>query len=216
MKKYVGGCMIFTSIVAGPLQVNCYILGCEKTKEAIVIDAGGNVDDILNFLNKYNLRLKYILCTHSHFDHIAGNFDLKNATNADIIIHSAESGSITNISSSAQLFGLNIKNSPPADKLIEHGDIIKVGEEITLETLHTPGHSLGSSSFILQGYPVVFVGDTLFAGSIGRTDLPGGDYNTLINSVKNHLFILPDETKALPGHGPETTIGYEKQHNPFF
>jgi glyoxylase-like metal-dependent hydrolase (beta-lactamase superfamily II) len=208
--------MIFGSLEVGPLQVNCYILGCEKTKEAVVIDAGGDVDKILNVLNKNNLNLKYILCTHSHFDHISGNKELKDATNAKIIIHSAEADSITNISSSAMLFGINIHNSPPADILIKHGDIIKVGEEILLETLHTPGHSAGSCSFILQGLPVVFVGDTLFAGSIGRTDLPGGDYNTLINSVRTKLFILPDETKALPGHGPETTIGHEKKYNPFF
>ncbi len=208
--------MIFTSFPVGPLEVNCYILGCEKTKEAVVIDAGGDSDKIVNFLNKNSLTLKYIICTHSHFDHISGNADLKNATNAEIMIHKAEADSITNISASAMMFGINIKNSPPADTLLEHGTIIKAGEEITLETLHTPGHSAGSTSFILRGYPVVFVGDTLFAGSIGRTDLPGGDYNTLINSVKENLFVLPDETKAFPGHGPETTIGYEKRYNPFF
>ena len=208
--------MIFGSLVVGPLQVNCYILGCEETREAIVIDAGGDVDSILNVLNKNNLTLKYILCTHSHFDHIAGNKDLKEATNASILIHSAEADSITNISSSAMLFGLNIKNSPPADILIEDGYTISVGNSIVLDTLHTPGHSAGSCSFVLRDMPVVFVGDTLFAGSIGRTDLPGGDYNTLINSVKEKLFVLPDEFKALPGHGPETTIGYEKKYNPFF
>ncbi len=208
--------MIYGSLVVGPLQVNCYILGCEKTRKAIVIDAGGDVDKILNVLEKNNLELKYILCTHSHFDHIAGNKELKDATKAEIIIHSAEADSITNISNSAMLFGLNIQNSPPADILIEDGDIIQVGDEITLETLYTPGHSAGSCSFLLQGMPVVFVGDTLFAGSIGRTDLPGGDYNTLISSVRNKLFVLPDETKAFPGHGPETTIGYEKKYNPFF
>ncbi len=208
--------MIFKSFPVGPLEVNCYILGCEKTREAIVIDAGGDSEKIVNFIEKNSLKLKYILCTHSHFDHISGNYDLKNATDAPIMIHKAEADSITNISASALMFGLNIKNSPPADILLEHGDNIQVGEEIILATLHTPGHSAGSSSFILQGYPVVFVGDTLFAGSIGRTDLPGGDYNTLIDSVKKHLFVLPDETKAFPGHGPETTIGYEKKYNPFF
>ncbi len=208
--------MIFTTFPVGPLDVNCYILGCEKTNEAIVIDAGGDSNKIVDFLNEKSLKLKYILCTHSHFDHISGNFDLKNSTGADILIHKNEADSITNISSSAMLFGINIKNSPPADKLLEHGSVIEVGEEIVLDTLHTPGHSLGSSSFILRGYPVVFVGDTLFAGSIGRTDLPGGDYNTLIKSVKEHLFTLPDNTKAFPGHGPETTIGYEKKYNPFF
>jgi hydroxyacylglutathione hydrolase len=114
------------------------------------------------------------------------------------------------------LFGINIKNSPPADVVLEEGDTINVGEEISLKTIHTPGHSSGSCSFILDGYPVVFVGDTLFAGSIGRTDLPGGDYNTLLNSVREKLFILPDNFKAYPGHGPETTIGYEKKYNPFF
>jgi glyoxylase-like metal-dependent hydrolase (beta-lactamase superfamily II) len=113
-------------------------------------------------------------------------------------------------------FGIHVKNSPPADKLLEEGDIIKVGEEITLKTIHTPGHSSGSCSFVLDGYPVIFVGDTLFAGSIGRTDLPGGDFDTLINSVKTKLFIFPDNFTAYPGHGPETTIGYEKKYNPFF
>ena len=208
--------MIFQSLVVGPLQVNCFVLGCEKTGEAIVIDPGGDVDDILQFLAKANLNLKYILNTHSHLDHVGGNADLKENTSAKIIIHSLDAPDITNISSHGLLFGLRVKDSPPADILIEDGDEIVVGEEIKLKTLHTPGHSRGSCSFLLDGYDVVFVGDTLFAGSIGRTDLPGGDYNTLINSVRTKLFTLPDDFKALPGHGPQTTIGYEKKYNPFF
>ncbi len=208
--------MIFQSLVVGPLQVNCFILGCEKTKEAIVIDPGGDVDDILSFLARANLNLKYILNTHGHLDHVGGNADLKEHTNAEIIIHREDAPLITNISSHGLLFGISVKDSPPADILIEDGDIITVGEEIKLNTIHTPGHSRGSCSFTLDGYDVVFVGDTLFAGSIGRTDLPGGDYNTLINSVRTKLFVLPDDTKVLPGHGPQTTIGYEKRYNPFF
>ena len=208
--------MKFTGFPVGPLQTNCYILGCNITHDAIVIDAGGDVDKILNFLERHNLNLKYILCTHSHFDHISGNYDLKEATDADILIHKNEADNITCISSSAMFFGINVKNSPPADRLLKEGDIITVGDEIVLKTLHTPGHSAGSCSFLLEGMPVVFVGDTLFAGSIGRTDLPGGDFNTLINSVRTKLFTLPDNFTAYPGHGPETTIGYEKKYNPFF
>ena len=208
--------MIFQSLVVGPLQVNCFILGCEKTKEAIVIDPGGDVDEILSFLAQANLKLRYILNTHGHLDHVGGNADLKENTDAEIIIHSGDALSITNISSHGLLFGIRVKDSPPADILIKDGDTITVGEEIKLYTLHTPGHSQGSCSFILEGTDIVFVGDTLFAGSIGRTDLPGGDYNTLINSVRTKLFVLPDDTKVLPGHGPQTTIGYEKKYNPFF
>ncbi len=208
--------MIFQSLVVGPLEVNCFILGCEKTYNAIVIDPGGNVDIIISYLERFNLNLKYILNTHGHFDHVAGNYDLKLATNAKLLIHREDAPMITNISTTAMMFGIHVKDSPPPDMFIDEGDEIYVGEEILLKTLHTPGHSKGSCSFILEGYNAVFVGDTLFAGSIGRTDLPGGDYQTLINSVREKLFVLPNDTKVFPGHGPETTIGYEKRFNPFF
>ncbi len=208
--------MIFQMLVVGPLEVNCYILGCERTNQAIVIDPGGDVDVILSYLERHNLELRYILNTHGHFDHVAGNYDLKMATGAKLIIHAEDVPLITSISTTAMMFGIHVKDSPPPDITINEGDMIYVGEEITLKTLHTPGHSRGSCSFILEGYNAVFVGDTLFAGSIGRTDLPGGDYNTLINSVRTKLFILPDDTRVFPGHGPETTIGYEKRFNPFF
>ncbi len=208
--------MIFQSFIVGALQVNCFILGCKKTNEAIVIDPGGDPEVIISFLEENKLKLKYILNTHCHFDHVAANFDLKQYSKAKILIHPYDAQAITNISATAMMFGIHIKDSPPPDIMINEGDFIYVGEEIILKTIHTPGHSPGSCSFILEGYDIVFVGDTLFAGSIGRTDLPGGDYNTLINSVKTKLFILPDETKVLTGHGPHTTIGYEKKYNPFF
>ena len=197
----------------GPLMANCIIVGCKETKKAVVIDPGDEVDRILVALSEDQLTVTHILNTHGHFDHVGGNQRLKEITGAPICIHEDDAPMLSHVAASAASFGMNVKNSPDADQTFKDGDTISCGN-IDLKVLHTPGHSPGGASFYAPG--VVFVGDTLFAGSIGRTDFPGGSYDQLIASVKNKLFTLDDVTRVYTGHGPETTIGEEKRTNPFF
>ena len=204
--------MIIKELAVGPIMANCFIVGCERTKSAVVIDPGDEANKILMALAQSKLTVKYILNTHGHFDHVGGNQKMKDATQAEILIHKADAPMLGMLSSFGASFGLNVDNSPPADRTIDEGDKITFGD-ITLKVIHTPGHSPGGVSFYTDG--IVFVGDTLFAGSIGRTDFPGGDFNTLISSIKNKLFPLGDEVRVYTGHGPSTTIGEEKRYNPF-
>jgi len=178
----------------------------------VVIDPGDEADKILMALAESQLTVKYIINTHGHFDHVGANKKMKEATGAEILIHAADADMLEQISIASQAFGMSVENSPPADRTIDEGDQITFGD-ITFNVIHTPGHSLGGISLSTDG--VVFVGDSLFSGSIGRTDFPGGDYNTLISSIKNKLFPLGDEVVVYTGHGPETTIGQEKRMNPF-
>jgi glyoxylase-like metal-dependent hydrolase (beta-lactamase superfamily II) len=205
--------VIIQSLVVGPIQANCFILGCEQSKEAAVIDPGDEVGRILAGLQKHGLQLKYIINTHGHFDHVGGNKALKEKTGAPILIHQADAPMLAQLSSSAAVWGMHADDSPPPDQYLKDGDQITFGE-ITLEVIHTPGHSLGGIS--LYTPKALFVGDTLFAGSIGRTDFPGGDYDQLISGVRKRLFPLGDDVRVFPGHGPATTIGQEKRYNPFF
>ncbi|MCG8472718.1 MAG: MBL fold metallo-hydrolase, partial [Desulfobacterales bacterium] len=165
-------------------------------------------------LAEEKLTVKAILNTHGHFDHVGANKRLKEATGAPIMIHEDDARMLSELSITAMAFGLKAENSPAADRLLKDGDTISFGE-ITLEVRHTPGHTPGGVTFYCEAEKVAFAGDTLFYGSIGRTDLPGGNYGTLISSIKTQLFSLPDETVVYTGHGPKTTIGTEKQYNPF-
>lgn len=207
--------MIVKVLPVGPIMANCIILGCKDTREAVVIDPGDEDERILMSLAEDKLKVKYILNTHGHFDHVAANKAMKDATGADIMIHEADSQMLPHLSAMAVSFGLSAEDSPPADKFIVEGDEIQFGN-IKLKVFHTPGHSQGSVSFYSEEEKKIFVGDTLFAGSIGRTDLPGGDYSSLIANVRKKLFTLPEDVVVYPGHGPETTIGTEKKFNPFF
>ncbi|MBW1649839.1 MAG: MBL fold metallo-hydrolase [Deltaproteobacteria bacterium] len=204
--------MILKYLAVGPLMANCFIIGCEETKKALVIDPGDDVEQILIELTENNLKLEYILNTHGHFDHAGGNNQLKSATGAEIMIHKEDAPFLNVISAKAKMFGLSATDSPAADKFLEEGDIITCGT-ITAKVIHTPGHSPGGLSFAIDN--MLFVGDTLFDGSIGRTDFDGGDYNTLIKNIQNKLFAYDDDTKVYTGHGPSTTIGKEKRYNPF-
>lgn len=206
------GELIIHKLTVGPLMSNCFIVGCQKTKIAAVIDPGDETERILLALARSGLTLKNIINTHGHFDHVSGNKKLKDATGAEIFIHPLDAPMLRHISASAAYFGLSSDDSPSPDRTVNEGDTIAFGEVI-LEVIHTPGHTPGGISLSTDG--VVFVGDTLFAGSIGRTDLPGGDYDTLISSIRKKLFQLPDTVRVLCGHGPETTIGIEKRTNPF-
>jgi len=204
--------MKLSRLVVGPLQVNCYIVYDEKTNEAIVIDPGDDAQDILHLINRLALKVKYIVNTHAHFDHVGANKQIKDATGAELLIHEADSVLLGGTANQARMFGMTAPSSPKADRFVKHGDIIKAGD-ISLKVLYTPGHSAGG--ICLTGDGVVFTGDALFAGSIGRTDLMGGDLMTLITSIKEHLMTLPDETIVLSGHGPQSTIGDERRENPF-
>jgi len=204
--------LIIKKLEVGPIMANCFILGCESTKEAVVIDPGDDADRILMELAKAELRVKMLINTHGHFDHVGANKQMKEATGADIAIHPEDEPMLEELSRSAMMFGLSAENSPPADRVLNQDDEISFGD-ITLKVIHTPGHSRGGICLYTKGH--LFAGDTLFAGSIGRTDLPGGDYDTLISSIKEKLLMLDDDTIVYTGHGPETTIGKEKQINPF-
>jgi len=204
--------LIIKELSVGPIMANCFILGCEETKEAVVIDPGDEPDKILLALAELKLKVKYIINTHGHFDHVGGNKRLKEVTGAKLLIHPLDASMLDDVSNNANLFGLTNENSPPPDQTIEEGDIISFGN-ISLKVIHTPGHSAGGISLHTNGY--VFVGDTLFAGSIGRTDFPGGSFEQLAASIRNKLFVLGDDVRVFTGHGPETTIGIERKHNPF-
>jgi len=190
--------MIIKCFTVGWLSTNCYVVGCEETREAVVIDPGMDsereTEEILNFIKQNGLRIKYIINTHGHPDHIAGNAVMKEATGAPILIHENDAERVQ------------------ADRKLHDGDVLQVGT-FKLVVLHTPGHTPDGIS--LLGDNVVFTGDALFAGSIGRTDFLGGSFKELINSIKTKLLSLPDSFKVYSGHGPSTTIGEEKKHNPF-
>ncbi|RLA79595.1 MAG: MBL fold metallo-hydrolase [Deltaproteobacteria bacterium] len=200
-------------LVVGPLQANCYIVACERTRLAAVIDPGGEGPRIVATLREAGLTALYIINTHGHFDHTGANRYVKEMTGAELLIHRADAPMILEQSRSAAVWGIQVEDSPPPDRFIEEGDVIVIGD-VTLEVLHTPGHTPGGVSLFTDR--VVFVGDTLFAGSIGRTDFPGGDYRQLLDSVRTKIFPLGDDVIVYPGHGPETTVGHERRYNPFF
>lgn len=204
--------MIVTSLPTGPLEVNCYIVGCEATKKAAVIDPGGNADAILEGLLDQQLTLAMVINTHGHFDHIGGNKRLIEETGCEFLIHRDDASLLALANQHASRFGLTVDSSPEPTRLLNGGDTIAMGQ-LELSVIHTPGHSPGGICLLVQDY--LFVGDTLFNGSIGRTDLPGGDHQQLIRNIKEKLLTLDKELKVCPGHGPMTTIGQEAQHNPF-
>jgi glyoxylase-like metal-dependent hydrolase (beta-lactamase superfamily II) len=205
--------LILKGLEISSMGENCYIVGCEETREAAVIDPGGNPRGILNLLKENDLKAVYIINTHGHIDHIGGNKGVKDATGAKILIHSGDAKMLINPASNfSYLFGNQVV-SPPADQLINEGDIIKIGNTVELEVIHTPGHSQGG--VCLKTGNIIFVGDTLFQGSIGRTDFPGGSYNELIKMIKEKLLCYEDDVICYPGHGPATTIGFERTNNPF-
>jgi glyoxylase-like metal-dependent hydrolase (beta-lactamase superfamily II) len=194
------------------LQANCFIVGCEVTRQAAVIDPGGDADKILLALAKDKLTLKAIINTHGHFDHVSANKALKKASGADLMIHPEDAPMLAQLAKGAAMWGMRSEDSPEPDRLLQDGDTVTVGQ-IQFKVLHTPGHTPGGIS--LHADKAVFVGDTLFAGSIGRTDFPGGDFDTLIRSIHTKLFTLPDDTAVYTGHMEATTIGKEKKYNPF-
>ncbi len=204
--------MLLIRLIVGPLQVNCFILADEKTKEAVVIDPGDDAQAILKIIKEKDLKVKYVVNTHAHFDHVGANKAIKEATGAELLLHEADAPLLAAAANQSRSFGMDPVSSPAADRYVEQGDVLSAGE-VSLKVLHTPGHSPGGISLLENG--MVFTGDALFAGSIGRTDFPGGDLMTLIHSIRRQLMVLPDDTKVFSGHGPATTIGEERRENPF-
>lgn len=204
--------MIVERIPAGRYAVNCYIVGDEATKKAAVIDPGGDVDDILQVLENNDLELEYIILTHAHGDHIGGVEELKEKTGVPIYLHQDDLYMLkdSRANQSAALGGPPVETD--ADKFIEDGDILELGE-LKLNIIHTPGHTKGG--VCIQVENLLFTGDTLFANSIGRSDLEGGNQEKLMESIKNKIFTLDEDITVLPGHGPATTIKIEKTTNPF-
>jgi glyoxylase-like metal-dependent hydrolase (beta-lactamase superfamily II) len=184
-------------LAVGPYQANCYILGCKETNEGMVIDPGDEVFRIVKEISKNKLNIQYILITHGHFDHTGGASELKKITGAQVWIHELDQGAL---------------GFQPDGHLFDAQKLSLGTYEVTV--LHTPGHSPGGVCFHTDG--AVFTGDTLFAGSIGRTDFSGGDYRALLDGVRKKVFPLGDNTNVYPGHGPVTTVGRERQTNPFF
>jgi glyoxylase-like metal-dependent hydrolase (beta-lactamase superfamily II) len=203
--------MIVRTLALGPVQTNCYLVG--STQDAVVIDPGWDAAAILGEARSAELTIKAILLTHGHFDHIGAVADMRDALQAPLIAHAREID-LLNAKGGADLFGFKIRAAPPPDRLVAHGEVIEIGA-LKFEVRHVPGHTVGHVAFIEHEQRSAFVGDVLFAGSIGRTDLPGGDYDTLIASITDHLLTLPDDFKVYPGHGPPTTIGVERRTNPF-
>lgn len=204
--------MKIESLVVGPIGVNCYIVFDENTLEGIVIDPGGNAGEIIKAVNDKKITVKYVVNTHGHSDHIGANTEICKAFQAKLLIHRKDKNMLIDTRDNLSFYmGMNII-SKMADGFVDEGDTIEFGE-IKLKVRHTPGHSAGGICLVGDG--VVFSGDTLFAESIGRCDFPGGSEITLINSIKEKILPLPDETKVFPGHGPATTVGWERKLNPY-
>jgi glyoxylase-like metal-dependent hydrolase (beta-lactamase superfamily II) len=207
--------MILETIPVGLFQCNCQILGCEQTREAIVIDPGDEVDRILEILNNHALKLKYIITTHSHIDHVCDLKSLKDATGAAAMMHEGDLPLYNNLQMQADLFGFIAPPTTNVDEMLKEGAKLTAGT-IEANVIHTPGHTPGSLTFHVPGTEqMLFTGDTLFNRGIGRTDLWGGDFKQIIRSINNKLLAFDDDTVVCPGHGPVTTIGQERALNPF-
>lgn len=200
------------SFTIGPLETNAYLVVDEGTRQALLIDPGLESEDMYNVIREEGLELCAIVNTHGHFDHVCGNAFFKAKTGAPVLIHGEDVAMMRQAAQQALTFGFQVPTPPPPDRLLTEGDEVVVGE-IRMQVLHTPGHTPGGICLYGEGF--AFVGDTLFAGSIGRTDLVGGSMEVLLASIRNKLLSLSDETVAYPGHGPVTTIGEERVHNPF-
>ncbi len=198
----------------GPLACNCTILGDEEAHEAIVIDPGDEVGRIHRRLTELGLQLKQILITHAHIDHVGGALKLKRLTGAPIFLNEKDLPLLKMMQMQAAWLGLTTPETAPPDETLAEGQLVGLAR-FPAQVLHTPGHTQGSVSLHFAPLKLLVAGDTLFAGSIGRTDLPGGNFDQIIDSIHSRLLALSNETKVLPGHGPATTIGEERENNPF-
>ena len=206
--------MIHEILAVGPLQCNCSIIGDEASKEAIVLDPGDDVENVLEAVRRHRLQVKQIVITHAHIDHVGGAMKLKRLTGAPILINQNDYALLKMLDVQAGWVGMRPPGEVAVDDSIGEGDKVRAGG-LTGSILHTPGHTEGSICVYFPADKMLFAGDTLFAGSIGRTDLPGGSYDKIMASLHGPVLSLPDDTIVVPGHGPLTTIGDERETNPF-
>jgi hydroxyacylglutathione hydrolase len=204
--------MRYETIVVGPLQTNCYLVYCEESLECGIIDPGAESEKIFRTVSDFDLKPVVLINTHGHVDHVGANRDVKEKFDIPLMLHEADAPMLKSILQSGLGLMLGAKSSPPPDSFLRENDEVKIGKS-TLKTFHTPGHSPGSLIFVSDN--ILLSGDTLFCMGVGRTDLPGGSWADLIDSIQKKIFIYPDDTIVLPGHGPSTTIGQEKRGNPF-
>ena len=202
--------LILQKLVVGELATNCYIVGSEITKEGLIIDSADEAGVILKAIGELKLKIKYIVLTHGHPDHFGALADLKKATGAQVLVH-REDAEILELPPMV-FFGATFPQPPPADRQLEDRDTIELGD-LKLKVIHTPGHTPGGICLLADS--ILFSGDTLFNNGIGRYDLPGGNYEKLMDSLHRRVLTLPEKTVVYPGHGPETTIGEEKRSNPY-
>lgn len=206
--------LVVRNAVVGPFAANAYLAACSRTGEAVLVDPGGETARVLGMREPDGWRVTRIFCTHGHIDHVAGASEAKAATGAPLSLHAGDEGWLASLPNQAEMFGFDPVEPPVLDARHEDGETFSVGEcEATV--IHTPGHSPGSSCLWFAREEILFTGDTLFSGSVGRTDLPGGDFDALFRSIKEKLFGLGDDVRFYPGHGPSGSIGDERRSNPF-
>lgn len=206
--------MIFEHLVVGPFQCNCFILGCAETRQALVVDPGDALETIAGRLAAHGLTVTTIVATHAHLDHVGAMSGLGEATGAPTCLHPEDRFLYEHLGMQASLFGLLTPPSGPVTRWLKDGDTLTWGRR-RAEVIHTPGHTPGSVCFWVEDRALLFTGDTLFKGSVGRTDLWGGDHPTLMRSIRERLLTLPADARVLPGHGPGTSLGREADGNPF-
>ncbi len=204
--------MIIETFVIGPFVMNCYIVASEQTRKAAIIDPGGDINTIVHALDERNLEPEKIINTHGHVDHLAGVKELQERLELPFYLHESDEWLLESLPVLSAEYGIPTQGIPKVDDYLNEGDIVAIGD-ISLKVLHTPGHSPGGVCFLAEEH--IIVGDTLFAGSIGRTDLPGGDYDVLLHSIETKLLTLDDSLNTYCGHGPATTIGQERRSNRF-
>lgn len=206
--------MIHEILPVGPLQCNCSIVGDEATREAMVIDPGDDIEQILDILSLHNLTLKQIVVTHAHIDHVGGAARLKRLTGAPVLLNQNDAALLKMLDTQAAWLGMQPPEKTQIDQPLADGDKVQAGE-LSATVLHTPGHTQGSVCLYFEAQEKLIAGDTLFSGSIGRTDLPGGSFDKIMHSLHDRVLALPDDTEVIPGHGPITYIGVERESNPF-
>jgi glyoxylase-like metal-dependent hydrolase (beta-lactamase superfamily II) len=206
--------MIHEILAVGPLQCNCSVIGDESTREAMVIDPGDDIEDVLALIRKHNLQVKQIVITHAHIDHVGGAMKLRAATGAPILLNQNDHALLKMLDLQAAWVGMASPGKVEIDQSVGQADTVRAGA-LAADVLHTPGHTEGSVCLYFPAEKKLIAGDTLFAGSIGRTDLPGGSFEKIINSLHEKVLALPDDTIVVPGHGELTTIGQERESNPF-
>ena len=206
--------MIHEIFPVGPLQCNCSVIGDEATRDAMVIDPGDDIADVLAIIQKHNLKVKQIVITHAHIDHVGGAMKLRQATGAPILLNEHDYALLKMLDVQAAWLGMRSPGEVEIDRSVGDADKVEAGP-LVASVIHTPGHTEGSICLYFPAEQKLIAGDTLFAGSIGRTDLPGGSFDKIIRSLREKVLALPDETVVVPGHGPLTTIGDERESNPF-